>query len=471
MLFCFDKYSLLKRIKMKKLKLITVFTLITILGLTSCQTEESTEVGIKPETSSTSSFFKRVAMNNGSTDDFLDGNAGTELLFPIRGMVNGQQITLTSKSDFLQVLNIMGALNNDKDSTVFNFPIRVRTSDYLEVILKSQSDFDALKQENKKAEEEGISAISSIDIDFPITMLTYSLGIEQTRSVLIQSKKQLYNFITCLQSDELFSVDYPMSVALSNETAIQINSEAEFINAILKSVQIEKEITKTAETAAGLEAVLTGSKFKIKSFITDKGSDYTFYGKDWLIEFTNNLKIFTYSTRPIAPNPGNHEGTYEVISDKEVFLNILFVSNDSILRAVNNKWVVTSYSNTMVALQDKTNTSNVLVFEKQEQSEREDQQLLTNALFEIDSMASSKSCNNSLAWTFTSYGSKPCGGPVGYIAYSINIDTVLFLKKIEMHRIAQKTFNEKWGIVSECSVPTEPSGVVCNKEEKPELVY
>ena len=80
---------------------------------------------------------------------------------------------------------------------------------------------------------------------------------------------------------------------------------------------------------------------------------------------------------------------------------------------------------------------------------------------EIESLASSLNCNDSSEWTFTSYGDKACGGPVGFIAYSTNIDTVLFLKKIEDHRIAQQRFNEKWGIVSDCSTPAQPIGVIC----------
>ena len=85
-----------------------------------------------------------------------------------------------------------------------------------------------------------------------------------------------------------------------------------------------------------------------------------------------------------------------------------------------------------------------------------------NEMFsEIESLASSVNCNDSSEWTFTSYGEKACGGPVGYIAYSKNIDTVLFLKKIEAHRTAQQKFNEKWGIISDCSLPAEPSGVIC----------
>jgi len=96
-----------------------------------------------------------------------------------------------------------------------------------------------------------------------------------------------------------------------------------------------------------------------------------------------------------------------------------------------------------------------------ELNQEQEAQNLNQIFSEIESLSTNENCNDSAEWTFTSYGSKACGGPVGFIAYSTNIDTVLFLKKIDEHRIAQQEFNQKWGIVSNCSVPSQPSGVIC----------
>lgn len=94
-------------------------------------------------------------------------------------------------------------------------------------------------------------------------------------------------------------------------------------------------------------------------------------------------------------------------------------------------------------------------------TQEQEAQQLSKMFVEIEALASSESCVETSEWTFTSYGSKACGGPIGYIAYSQNIDTALFLQKIEEHRIAQQAFNEKWGIISDCTVPQEPRTVVC----------
>jgi len=96
-----------------------------------------------------------------------------------------------------------------------------------------------------------------------------------------------------------------------------------------------------------------------------------------------------------------------------------------------------------------------------ELTKEQEAQNLNQLFSEIENLAAGENCDDSTEWTFTSYGSKACGGPLGFIAYSTNIDAEIFLEKIEEHRTAQQEFNEKWGIISDCSVPPQPSGVVC----------
>jgi len=88
-------------------------------------------------------------------------------------------------------------------------------------------------------------------------------------------------------------------------------------------------------------------------------------------------------------------------------------------------------------------------------------QNLDQMLTEIQNLASSVSCENASDWTFTSFGSKACGGPVSFIAYSTSIDVNLFLKKIKEYQKAQEAFNSKWGIFSDCSFPQQPIRVIC----------
>lgn len=103
-------------------------------------------------------------------------------------------------------------------------------------------------------------------------------------------------------------------------------------------------------------------------------------------------------------------------------------------------------------------------------TQEQEAQILNQMFSEIENLASNVNCNNSSQWAFTNYGSKACGGLIGFIAYSTNIDIDSFLEKIEEHRTAQKEFNEKWGIISDCSIPSQPSGIIC-ENGKPVFEY
>ncbi len=349
---------------MKTLKLITVIALTAVLGFTSCQTEENSEVGTNPNTNSSSSKttenYKRSSMNDGSEDDFLDGNSCTELLFPLTATVNGQRVTLLSQLDFSTVLNIMGQYNDDSDLVTFDFPISFKLSNYTEVVVNNQVELNALKAECENAEATGKDAISCVDIDFPITILTYNISLEQTGSVVIQSKQQLYSFMNGLDANELFAVNYPFTATLSNGTTVQIGSDADFKNALSECVQYEDEKDQADENAAEVEAILSKSKFKVESFITagvNKANDYV----NWSIDFTNDLKLVAKNT--VNTTLGEVEGTYSVSSETEVLLNIAFTNNTAV-SALNNEWIVDTYTTTLITLKSKTDASTTLTFKK-----------------------------------------------------------------------------------------------------------
>lgn len=94
-------------------------------------------------------------------------------------------------------------------------------------------------------------------------------------------------------------------------------------------------------------------------------------------------------------------------------------------------------------------------------TQEQEAKYLEELLSEIETLASSVECENPEEWTFASIGNKPCGGPSGFIAYSLHIDKEAFLQKVEEHKVAQEAFNKKWGLFSDCSIPPTPKGVIC----------
>lgn len=349
---------------MKTIKLFTVLVLTTIMSFTSCQEAEDTQVGENPNANSadstTANNYKRAGMEDGSEDDFLDDNSCTKLLFPLTAKVNNQEIRILSKLDFSKVLEIMGKFNDDDDTVVFHFPINVRLNNYTEVQISSQQEFDELKNQCDEAEEQGKDAISCIKINFPITMLTYNLNIEQTGSVIIQSKQQLYTFINNLSNDELFAVDYPITVETASGTTVQLESNADFQEVISDCLDREEQEDQAEETAEDVEETIVNTSYKIESFVNagvEKATEYANYS----IKFINDLSI------EIRNNTNNTlsqiEGTYSVSSELDVFLTLNFQGNTS-FNLLNQKWIVTTFSNTAIELKSKTDVTTTIRFKK-----------------------------------------------------------------------------------------------------------
>jgi hypothetical protein len=80
---------------------------------------------------------------------------------------------------------------------------------------------------------------------------------------------------------------------------------------------------------------------------------------------------------------------------------------------------------------------------------------------EIEAISTSVVCTDPSNWEYVAIGSKACGGPTGYIAYSKSIEKVSFLNKVEKYTAAQAAYNKKWNIASDCSVVGPPKSIIC----------
>ena len=343
---------------MKNLKFITAILILSFIGFTSCQDEIDNENGDNPNTNSansvTASNLERSSMYDGSFDDFLDGNSCSSILFPVTATINGTQVTLVSQASYQQVINILAEFNDDDDEVVLQFPLTVKLSNYTEVVVTSQGEYDALVNACQQAENAAEDAIACLDIDFPITILTYSLNLDQTGSVVIESEQELYTYMNNFGSDELFAVNYPITATLSNDTLVTISSDADLQSRINECIMDEEAMDEAEENAETLETILVNGLFKVDAFVTAGVNTATDYA-DYTIDFANDWTCFAVNS---ASN--TVQGTYEVASEFEVYFTLNF-TGDATFQLLNHTWEVTSYSATSISLQSTTNAAVTLV--------------------------------------------------------------------------------------------------------------
>lgn len=346
---------------MKNLKFITSLVLTALLTFTSCQDEIDNENGQNPNTnnseSQTANNLERTSMYDGSFDDFLDGASCSSILLPVIATVNGTQVSIITQSDYQAVLNIFGQFTNDNDTVTLQFPLSVKLSNYTEVVVANQSEYNAIINTCEALEASEEDAVSCLDIDFPITILTYSLNLEQTGSVVIQSEQQLYAYMNNINNTELFVVNYPITATLSDNTAVSITSDLDLQTSINNCLGIEDAEAEAENQATNLETILIDGMFKVQSFVNSGVNTADNYA-NYTIDFANNLSIVAENTVNAAAQ--DVQGTYNVTSETEVYLNLTFTGNAT-FNLLNNNWEVTSFSNSSISLKSTTNAAVTLV--------------------------------------------------------------------------------------------------------------
>lgn len=347
---------------MNNLKFISAILLLSFIGFTSCQDDDDKVNGENTKTnaanSQTAQNLERSSMHDGSFDDFLDGVSCSSILLPVTATVNGTEVNVISESDYATVIDILSEYNDDEDEVILHFPVSVKLSNYTEVQISNQIEFDALIMACNQAENTAKDAINCLDINFPITIFTYSLNFDQTGSVVLESEEQLYAYMSDFGNDEYFAVNYPITANINSDTVISITSDIDLQTKITECIATNDEMEEAEENANTIETILVNGVFKVQSFVdasVEKANDYA----DYTIDFANDLSCTAQYTADSTIE--DVQGTYEVTSQTEVYFNLTF-SGNATFELLNHSWEVTSYSQSSISLQSTTNAAVTLIF-------------------------------------------------------------------------------------------------------------
>lgn len=80
---------------------------------------------------------------------------------------------------------------------------------------------------------------------------------------------------------------------------------------------------------------------------------------------------------------------------------------------------------------------------------------------EIQEFITSGNCTESQQCQFLPYGRKACGGPKGYVVFSADIDIEKLKEMINRYTTAEIAYNEQNQVMSDCSLPAEPTEIDC----------
>ena len=92
-------------------------------------------------------------------------------------------------------------------------------------------------------------------------------------------------------------------------------------------------------------------------------------------------------------------------------------------------------------------------------------QSLQNLRIDIEGYATTSICSNEFECRYIAFGAKPCGGPWEYLIYTTSIDTLELETLVADFNEREANYNQSCGAVSDCSVPTPPTGFTCENNQ------
>lgn len=128
-----------------KLKNTLLLTFFALLAFTSCQnevieiTEPNSEETFQVD-SNLATLISDASINDGSSDNIIDGANEFSVNLPITVTVNGIQITVNSEDDFDAIEEALDEYEDDDNELQINFPITVTLRDHTEVVVNNQSE-------------------------------------------------------------------------------------------------------------------------------------------------------------------------------------------------------------------------------------------------------------------------------------------------------------------------------------------
>lgn len=83
----------------------------------------------------------------------------------------------------------------------------------------------------------------------------------------------------------------------------------------------------------------------------------------------------------------------------------------------------------------------------------------------IETLANTSVCNENFECRYMAYGSKPCGGPWGYLVYSTSIDTLKLAQLVEEYDKFEDVLNKECERFSDCAMVNPPQRLECENNK------
>ncbi|HET9487616.1 MAG TPA: hypothetical protein VFO54_09280 [Chryseosolibacter sp.] len=357
------------QLKIPSLSLVhTAFLLVALMFLASGCQEESEDITPPPAdkvitaNSAVANYIAQITLKDGSSDNIIDHASCLTLVLPVTVIVNQQQVTIDSASEFSVVEKILDELENDDDTVNIIFPVTVTLADHTEVVVQNHDQFEDLADDCTEGGND--DDIECVDFKYPFSISVYDSRNQLARTVTINSDEDLYRFFDTLGDDEFASFQFPLTVIVGGESEITSNTNdqlKDLIESEINACDEDDDYDHNDDDADDTEfiSVLLSGDWQVTSFIDE--TDQTVSFQDYTFTFNSDSTILA------TDGVSSTQGVWETNGDDGTIELELNLGELSPFDKINEDWAVVEYGNAQIKLQhvsEEDGSVATLVFEK-----------------------------------------------------------------------------------------------------------
>jgi hypothetical protein len=321
---------------------------VSLIGLflISCQSEESEVIQDSTQnltnTSPLTTLVTRVTQNPTSNDNVLDNSSCFSVVLPVTVVVNGDNIVVSTESDYQTVQDAIDAFSTDDDIVNFVYPITIKFQNFSTQILQNSDDLDDVIDDC--GEDDGFDEIDCISFNFPILINVYDANNQLANTITINNNTDLYNFLENIEDNEYVAIQYPISLIDSNGITITITNNNQLEDVIEDSIDdCDDSPSGGGGSGSSLSTIIVGGTWYVSYFFddTDETSDYAGY------TFTFNAS----GTALAIKNTTTINGTWSnYIDSGDEKLEFSF--EGTTLDELEDDWEIIEFTATQIRLKD-----------------------------------------------------------------------------------------------------------------------
>ncbi|MFL9844879.1 LamG domain-containing protein [Flavobacterium rhizosphaerae] len=221
---------------MKKAFLYIIFVFGIAAVCVSCQGDTISENDSEAlgSLSGLTGLLSSITVDNTFTGTTIDSTDCFNIVLPVAVIVNGQQLTVNTPSDYETVAGIFNQSSTDEDTLQLTFPLTVVFADYTQQMVTSKSEYDSLVAACNTQQENVAQCIA---INYPVSVFGYNSNFQVENTYTLNSNQDIYQFLQNLGSNEYYSIDYPVTVNYAGNTQVIVNNNDEFMQVIQTAIQ------------------------------------------------------------------------------------------------------------------------------------------------------------------------------------------------------------------------------------------